>query len=73
VINMVAGASHIGLRDFLLGTLLGMAPGTFALCLFADRAVEAVTHPGLGTVVSLVALVVLLVGGTVWLRRRFAA
>jgi phospholipase D1/2 len=27
IVNMVAGASKLGLRDFMLGTALGMAPG----------------------------------------------
>ncbi|HET8807465.1 MAG TPA: VTT domain-containing protein, partial [Methylophaga sp.] len=36
VINMVAGASYIKLRDFLWGTALGMIPGIIALSAFAD-------------------------------------
>ena len=27
VVNLVAGASELSLRDFMLGTVLGMAPG----------------------------------------------
>ncbi len=42
VVNMVAGASHIGLRDLLLGTLLGMAPGTLVIALFIDKIFEAI-------------------------------
>ena len=30
VINLVAGASHIRLRDFALGTLVDLLPGVFA-------------------------------------------
>lgn len=37
VINLVAGASHIGLRDFALGTVIGMGPGIVAITLFTDR------------------------------------
>lgn len=37
VINILAGAARIRLRDFLLGTLLGMAPGTAALTILGDR------------------------------------
>lgn len=36
VINLFAGASHIGLRDYLIGTLLGMSPGIAAIALFAE-------------------------------------
>jgi phospholipase D1/2 len=45
VVNMVAGASHIGLKDFLLGTALGMLPGIVAITVFADRVVAALKHP----------------------------
>ena len=31
IVNMVAGASHIRLRDFFIGTALGMLPGTVIL------------------------------------------
>jgi uncharacterized membrane protein YdjX (TVP38/TMEM64 family) len=45
VVNMVAGASHIRFRDFVLGTLLGMGPGTLGLTVFADSVVRAVRNP----------------------------
>jgi len=34
VINLLAGASHIRLRDYVLGTLVGMIPGVLLLSLF---------------------------------------
>ena len=37
VVNAVAGASHIRLRDFMLGTALGMAPGIIVTVIFVDR------------------------------------
>jgi phosphatidylserine/phosphatidylglycerophosphate/cardiolipin synthase-like enzyme/uncharacterized membrane protein YdjX (TVP38/TMEM64 family) len=45
VVNMVAGASHIRFRDFVLGTLLGMGPGTLGLTVFADSVMRAVRNP----------------------------
>lgn len=45
VINLVAGASHIRLRDFALGTLLGMIPGTLALTVFSDQVMSAIEAP----------------------------
>jgi uncharacterized membrane protein YdjX (TVP38/TMEM64 family) len=47
VINMVAGASHIRLRDFALGTLVGMVPGILAIALFTDRVAATVRKPEL--------------------------
>lgn len=46
LINLVAGASHIRLRDYLLGTLLGMLPGIAILTLLTDRVKAALTEPG---------------------------
>ena len=36
IVNMVAGTSHIRLRDFILGTMLGMTPGVALAVLFID-------------------------------------
>ncbi len=60
VVNIVAGASHVRLRDCLLGTLLGMAPGTLALTVFADSATLAIRRPGWATILGVVALAALL-------------
>ncbi len=45
IVNLVAGSSHIRLRDFLLGTFLGMAPGMLALALAAKSVVHAAQNP----------------------------
>jgi len=74
VINLVAGATHIRLRDYLLGSLLGMLPGLIALSLFMDQLLDLFRNPGTGTVVTLVvvsAVIVLAVWGLQrWLRQR---
>lgn len=31
IVNMIAGASHLRVRDFIPGTMLGMLPGTFLI------------------------------------------
>ncbi|MDQ6917111.1 MAG: VTT domain-containing protein, partial [Pseudomonadota bacterium] len=46
IINLIAGASHIAFRDFVLGTIIGMAPGTLLLVVFIDRVIAAVKSPG---------------------------
>ncbi len=61
IVNVVAGASHIRWRDFLLGTLLGLFPGVVTLTLFVDRAVAAVREPSMGTFALLAAVVVVIV------------
>ncbi|MCZ7563465.1 MAG: VTT domain-containing protein [Burkholderiales bacterium] len=76
VVNLVAGASHIRLRDFVLGTVLGMAPGIAAVSVFADRLLAALHEPSTATLVTLVFVVAAIVAGAVavrrWLRRRSA-
>ena len=48
-VNLAAGASHVGLRDYALGTLLAMTPGILALTVLADRVARAVRDPGPAT------------------------
>ncbi len=45
VVNLVAGASHIRLRDYVLGTLIGMSPGIVLTVVFVDRLVDAMRDP----------------------------
>lgn len=54
VVNVVAGASHLGLRDYLLGTLIGMSPGIALTVVFSHNLAEAIRHPSLQTVLILV-------------------
>jgi uncharacterized membrane protein YdjX (TVP38/TMEM64 family) len=46
VVNMVAGATHIRLRDMLLGTAIGMSPSTMAMAFFMETILLALQHPG---------------------------
>jgi phospholipase D1/2 len=43
VVNLLAGAARVRLRDFLLGTLIGMGPGIVLICLSVDRARAALS------------------------------
>jgi phospholipase D1/2 len=46
IVNMIAGASHIRLKDYLIGTAIGMLPGILAITLFADRLLHTIQNPG---------------------------
>jgi phospholipase D1/2 len=48
LVNLVAGASHVGLRDFLLGTLIGVAPGIVGIVVLEASVEELIRRPGLG-------------------------
>jgi uncharacterized membrane protein YdjX (TVP38/TMEM64 family) len=54
--NIVAGASHVRYRDFVLGTLLGMGAFVLALAGFSYQLTRAFQHPTAPTVSVLIAL-----------------
>ena len=69
IVNVVAGASHIRWSDFLLGTVIGLAPGITTLTFFVDRAIAAIREPGAGTFAWL-AVAICIVVGLAWVLRR---
>jgi uncharacterized membrane protein YdjX (TVP38/TMEM64 family) len=77
IVNIVAGASHIRWRDFLLGTVIGLVPGVVAASMFIDRVAAAIREPGVATFALLAAaggvLVALVWSVTRMLRARVEA
>ncbi|ADE14345.1 SNARE associated Golgi protein-related protein [Nitrosococcus halophilus Nc 4] len=76
IINFVAGASPLKVRDYFIGSLLGMIPGIFAMVFFVDGLMAALREPGITRFVfvillGLLLLVIAAVGGY-WLRREKA-
>jgi phospholipase D1/2 len=69
VVNVVAGASHIRLRDFLLGTLLGMMPGILLTVTFVHNLAEVIRNPNPATLGVLAAVIAALIGMAVLLQR----
>ncbi len=72
IVNLVAGASHISLRDFLIGTMLGMTPGMVLTVTFAHQLLAAIRHPSIGAMATLAAIGAALVGVSVMLQRWLA-
>ena len=70
VVNMVAGASHIRLRDLLLGTAIGMTPATLAMVVFVDQIMDALRQPAPLTF-ALAGLTVVLVVAGAWAIQRW--
>ena len=62
VVNLVAGATRIRFRDFLVGSLAGLAPGTAALTIFSDQLLRAVLDPTPATIGVLGLLTMLFIG-----------
>ena len=69
VVNIVAGASHIRFRDFVLGTAAGLLPGLTAIAVFVDRVSAAVHHPQTETLVWLAVAVMAIAVATFALRK----
>lgn len=69
IVNLVAGASHIRLRDYMIGSILGMVPGILLTVTFAHQLVNAIRHPDLGSVVAMAAIGAALVGISMLLQR----
>jgi uncharacterized membrane protein YdjX (TVP38/TMEM64 family) len=72
VVNLVAGASHIRLRDFLIGTMLGMTPGIAAVSIFSDRLLAALHDPSPSAIATLAVIAVAIAAGAFGIRWWFA-
>jgi uncharacterized membrane protein YdjX (TVP38/TMEM64 family) len=72
VVNIVSGAFKVPLRDYILGSLLGLTPGILVTNLFAHQFASAIRNPGIGTFLLLAAVVGGALIASAWLRRRFA-
>ncbi len=70
IVNVVCGASHLRLRDFIFGTALGLFPGTIVAVVFIDRAIAAILAPSVWTVALLAAAVAVALAVVIFFRRR---
>ncbi|HMR34421.1 MAG TPA: VTT domain-containing protein [Geminicoccaceae bacterium] len=60
VVNLAAGVSEISLRDFVLGSAIGLLPGILLTTIFGDRLGRWLRHPDLGNLLVLLAGLLLL-------------
>jgi phospholipase D1/2 len=70
VVNVVAGAFRIRLRDFMGGSAIGILPGTLVATVFGDQLVTELRAPGSGNLV-LIAVVLLFGALATWALRRW--
>ncbi|SAL01543.1 phospholipase D/transphosphatidylase [Caballeronia calidae] len=69
IVNLVAGASHIRMRDFMLGTMLGMGPGIVLTVAFAHQLVASLHRPTVGSFAVLIGIGAVLIGVSMLLQR----
>lgn len=69
IVNIVAGASHISLRDYLIGTALGLAPGILLTTTFAHHLMLAIRSPRAENIAVLLIVVLLLIGFALFMQR----
>ena len=72
IVNMIAGASHIGLKDYLIGTAVGMLPGILVITVFADRLLHTIQNPEWINALIAAALAAILILGSWWIKKRLA-
>jgi phosphatidylserine/phosphatidylglycerophosphate/cardiolipin synthase-like enzyme/uncharacterized membrane protein YdjX (TVP38/TMEM64 family) len=70
VLNLVAGASHLSFRQFIIGSTLGLAPGLGAVTLFSGTLWGAIKEPSWANVAIAVAIGVAL-AALAWLVKRW--
>ena len=73
IVNAVAGASRVRLRDFLFGTAMGVAPLIVLAFAVVNRARAALLDPGLVTYAALAAVTGIIAVGALVIWRRFGA
>lgn len=69
IINMIAGASHIRFRDYLVGTVIGELPGLLGVAIFVDQVHGTIQNPGPVSVLVTAAVAAALLLGAFGIRR----
>lgn len=73
IVNIASGAFKVPLRDYFIGSVLGLAPGILIINFFARQFARAVRNPELGSYALLGASILITGVGILWLRRKLAA
>jgi phospholipase D1/2 len=70
MVNMVAGALRVRLRDFMLGSFIWLLPATIGIFLLMDRIVAVWRSPDIKSYAALAGCVVALILLSVWMRKK---
>lgn len=69
LVNLAAGAVGVSFRDYMLGTILGIAPGTILVCLFGRQVRQFWQHPSGQGVALLAGVIVVWIAVSLTLQR----
>jgi phospholipase D1/2 len=69
LVNLAAGAAGVPLRDFILGTLLGMSPGVAGITVLTKQVEQMIVSPSPLNLLVLMGILVLMLVGILGLRR----
>lgn len=72
LVNLLSGACGLGVRDFILGTLIGHLPGVVSIVIFQNQLARAIRSPNPLNVTLLVVVIAALTMAMLWLQRRIA-
>lgn len=71
LVNIAAGAVGVGIRNFSLGTIIGILPGLTMMVIFASRFKQFLRDPNILDGMALAGLSIIILGTTLWAWRRF--
>ncbi|MFP4347354.1 MAG: TVP38/TMEM64 family protein [Thermodesulfobacteriota bacterium] len=71
VVNTAAGTIDLRFRDFIIGTFIAHLPGTLTLAVFGEQLETAIMDPSAKNI-TILATVLLLGIGVVWIVKRYA-
>jgi len=73
LVNLVCGKLGVGFGRYFLGTLIGVAPGSFALIFMEKRLIDLVKSPSWGNLAVVAVLLVLAIVAGRLLKKRLSA
>jgi phosphatidylserine/phosphatidylglycerophosphate/cardiolipin synthase-like enzyme/uncharacterized membrane protein YdjX (TVP38/TMEM64 family) len=72
VVNILAGASHIKLRDFIIGTAAGMLPGIIAITFFSKSLLSVIKNPSVFNITLATGIAFFIGLGVWWMNKRLS-
>jgi uncharacterized membrane protein YdjX (TVP38/TMEM64 family) len=72
IVNVVAGAFHISFKNFLIGTCIGMIPGTILLIAFQRNLLEILIEPSLENIMAFSGILIVILLGYLLVKKRLS-